>query len=140
MEITSPIHGKFIYEENEIITFEKGIPGFEEFKKYIIKDFLEESPFKLLQSIQDSELGFVIISPFEILNDYEVKISEEVMKNLTIDKEEEVLLYSIVSLNSDMEKITTNLKGPLVININKRLGEQYILDKDKYNIRQRIFK
>lgn len=140
MEIISPIHGKFLYEENEVITFSKGIPGFEEFKKYIIKDFLEDSPFKLLQSIQNLELGFIIISPFEIFNDYEVKISEEIIKNLIINKEEEVLLYSIVSLNSDIEKITANLKGPLVININNNMGEQYILDKDKYNIRERIFK
>ena len=140
MEIISPMHGKFIYEEKEIINFSKGIPGFENFKKYIIKDFLEASPFRLLQSIENSELGFVIISPFEILEDYEIKINEEITKKLNIIKEKEVLLYSIVSLNSDIEKITANLKGPLVININNNMGEQYILDKDKYNIRERIFK
>lgn len=140
MEITSSIHGKFLYEENEIINFPKGIPGFENLKKYIIKDFLEDSPFRLLQSIEDSELGFVIISPFEILEDYEIKISEEITKKLKIVEEKEVLLYSIVSLNSDMKKITANLKGPLVINTKNNMGEQYILDKDIYNIRERIFK
>lgn len=140
MEIISPIHGNFSYEEKEIIIFGKGIPGFESFKKYIIKDFLEDSPFKLLQSIEDGELGFVIISPFEIIKDYEVKISEEIIRKLEINKEEEVLLYAIVSLNSDIEKITANLKGPLVINTNNNMGEQYILDKDIYNIREKIFK
>ena len=71
---------------------------------------------------------------------YEIKINEEITKKLNTIKEKEALLYSIVSLNSDIEKITANLKGPLVININNNMGEQYILDKDKYNIRERIFK
>ena len=66
MELISPIHGKMIYEENEIIYFEKGIPGFDNLKKYIIKEVGNESPFNILQSIEDKELGFIIISPFFI--------------------------------------------------------------------------
>lgn len=38
MEIISPVHGKIIYEENDIIQFVKPIAGFKEYSKYIIKD------------------------------------------------------------------------------------------------------
>lgn len=139
MEIISPVHGKMIYEENEIIYFEKGIPGFDELKKYIIKEVDEESPFKIMQSIEDVELGFIIISPFAVKEDYEIELSNEIIETLNIKNQNEVLLYSIVKLDSKVENITANLKAPLVININEKKGQQYILDKEKYNIREKIF-
>ena len=64
MEIISPIHGKIIYEENEIIRFEKGIPGFQNLKKFVIKEIGEDIPFSVLQSLEDKDIGFLLISPF----------------------------------------------------------------------------
>ncbi|MBU5454616.1 flagellar assembly protein FliW [Caproiciproducens sp. MSJ-32] len=139
MEIISPVHGKMIYEEKEIIYFEKGIPGFDELKKYIIKEVDEESPFKIMQSIENAELGFIIISPFEIKKDYQIKLSNEIIEALNIQNQKDVLLYSIVKLDSKVENITANLKAPLVININSKKGQQYILDKEDYNIREKVF-
>lgn len=139
MEIISPIHGKMIYEENEIISFERGIPGFDYLKKFIIKEVGEDSPFGILQSIEDKDIGFIIISPFMINNSYEIKLNEEILKNLNIEKEEEVVLYSLVTLSEKAENITANLKAPLVINIKSKKGEQYILDKEEYKIKTKVF-
>lgn len=139
MEIISPIHGKMIYEENEIISFERGIPGFDYLRKFIIKEVGEDSPFGILQSIEDKDIGFIIISPFMINNSYEIKLNEEILKNLNIEKEEEVVLYSLVTLSEKAENITANLKAPLVINIKSKKGEQYILDKEEYKIKTKVF-
>lgn len=139
MEIISPIHGKITYEENEIITFEKGIPGFPNLKKYIIREALEDSLFSIIQSVEDKDIGFVLISPFTVKENYEINLNEEIIKNLNIQKEEDVILYSLVTLNENMENITANLKAPLVININNKKGEQYILDKEEYDIKTKVF-
>ncbi len=139
MELISPIHGKITYEKNEIIHFEKGLPGFNGLKKYVIKQVEEESPFSILQSIEDEEIGFIIISPFFIKDNYEVKLSDEIIKNLNLEGPDEALLYSIVTLNSKIEDITANLKAPIVINIKNKKGEQYILDKETYGIKERVF-
>jgi len=139
MELISPIHGKIIYEKNEIIYFEKGLPGFSDLKKYVIKQVEEESPFSILQSIEDKEIGFIIISPFFIKDNYEIEISDEIIKNLKLEGSDEALLYSIVTLNSKIEEITANLKAPLVINIKNKKGEQYILDKEMYGIKEKVF-
>lgn len=140
MEVISPVHGKIQYEENEVINFKKGIPGFENLKKYVIKAVSEDSPFNILQSIEDKNIGFILISPFLIDTSYEIKLSEEIIENLKIEKEEDVCLYSLVTLNEKAENITANLKAPLVININNKNGEQYILDKEKYKIKTKVFK
>lgn len=139
MELISPIHGKIIYEKNEIIHFEKGLPGFSELKKYVIKQVQEESPFSILQSIEDKEIGFIIISPFFIKDNYEIKLSDEIINNLKLENSDEALLYSIVTLNSKIEEITANLRAPLVINIKNKKGEQYILDKEMYGIKEKVF-
>ncbi|MDV4149724.1 flagellar assembly protein FliW [Clostridium sp. AL.422] len=139
MEIISPIHGKIIYEENEIINFNKGIPGFQDLKKFVIKEVGEDSPFSILQSLEDREIGFVLVSPFLVYDDYEINLKDEIINNLGIKSSEEVLLYSLVTLNSTVKEITANLKAPLVINIRNKKGQQYIIDKDTYKIKEKIF-
>ena len=134
MELVSPVHGKIQYEIEEVITFKKGIPGCEEYKTYIVKE-IEESPFKILQCLENEELAFIIISPFDVIEDYEIKLSEELIKNIEIKSPEDVVLYSIVNLSSKVENITTNLRAPLVLNIKQKLGEQLIVDKEDYKIK-----
>lgn len=139
MEILSPVHGKITYDEDEIIIFEKSIPGFNDIKRFILKE-IEGSSFKLLQSIDDVTVGFVVISPFQVEEDYEINLSEEVIKTLEIKEATDVLLYSLVTLNSKVEKITVNLKAPVVINVNNKKAEQFIIDKEKYKIKHPLMK
>lgn len=139
MEILSPVHGKITYDEDEIIIFEKSIPGFNDIKRFILKE-IEGSSFKLLQSIDDVTVGFVVISPFEVEENYEINLSEEVIKTLEIKEATDVLLYSLVTLNSKVEKITVNLKAPVVINVNNKKAEQFIIDKEKYKIKHPLMK
>lgn len=139
MEILSPVHGKITYDEDEIINFEKSIPGFNDVKRFILKE-IEGSSFKLLQSIDDVTVGFVVISPFQVEEDYEINLSEEVIKTLEIKEATDVLLYSLVTLNSKVEKITVNLKAPVVINVNNKKAEQFIIDKAKYKIKHPLMK
>ncbi|MBB6624467.1 flagellar assembly protein FliW [Clostridium gasigenes] len=134
MELISPVHGKIQYKKEEVITFKKGIPGCEEYKNYVIKE-IEESPFKILQSVQNNELAFIIISPFDVVDNYEIKLSEEIIKNIKIENQKDVMLYSIVNVSSKVENITTNLRAPLVLNIKEKFGEQLIVDKDVYKIK-----
>ena len=140
MEIMSPIHGAISYELDEVIKFEKSIPGFEDIYNFIIKDTEEESPFKILQSIDDINIGFVLISPFDVEKEYEIKLTDELIDRLNIKDSTDVVLYSLVTLNSKVENITVNLKDPIVINIKDKKGEQFIVDKEKYKIKHPLMK
>ncbi|MBN1037785.1 flagellar assembly protein FliW [Clostridium botulinum] len=135
MIFVSKVHGNIEYEEKDKITFKKGILGFENLKEYILVDLKECEPFKLLQSLEDEDVGLIVVSPFEFLKNYETKLNTEEIKRLEIRSEEEVALVTTVTLNSDPKKITTNLKAPLIINISNNLGEQIILDNSDYKIK-----
>lgn len=135
MKFISKIHGEIEYEENNIITFKKGLPGLNELKKFVLLDMQGYEPFKLLQSLEDDEIAMIVVSPYEFFKDYEVKLSKETIKNLKIDSQEQVNIITTVTLNSDVKKITTNLQGPIVINTSNNLGEQIIIDNSKYKVK-----
>ena len=140
MEVISPVHGKITYDENEIIKFEKTILGFDKSKRFILKDVNENDFFKILQSVDEPEVAFIVISPFEVENNYEINLNNEVINTLKIKEANNVLLYSLVTLNSKIEDITVNLKAPIVININNKKAQQFIIDKEKYKIKHPLVK
>ncbi|MBC2582578.1 flagellar assembly protein FliW [Clostridium sp. DJ247] len=135
MKLNTKYHGIKEYEEKDIITFNKGIPGFEELKKFILFSVAENEVFNILHSIEDESTGIVVVSPFLTVKDYEFKIDEEKICELEIDSHEDVLVLNTVTLSSKIQDITINLKAPIIINIKKKLGEQIILDNPNYSIK-----
>ena len=124
-----------LYKEEKIIKFYKGMLGFEGLKEFKFFDVEENPNFKLLKSNDEQHIGFVVVSPFDVNENYEVNLKKSTIKALKIEKEEDVLLFTTVTLNKDIKKITTNLRAPIVINIKTLLGEQLILDKEEYKIK-----
>jgi len=140
MELITKYHGVREYNDEDVIVFKKGLPGFKELKNFIIFPLESNEVFSILHSIEDIGVGLVLVSPFTVAADYEIKIPDNYIKELQIAKTEEVLVLTTVTLNSNIENMTTNLKAPIIINIKEKLGEQLILDNDKYKIKQPLFK
>lgn len=140
MELKSKVHGNLNYKNKDVIIFKKGLFGLEEFEKFAIIELDEIKPFKILHSLENEELSLIVVNPFEIEKDYEIKLNGKIIENLKIKKEEDVLLYTVVTLNSNVSKITTNFSAPIVINVNENLGEQIVLDNFKYKIKHPVYK
>lgn len=140
MELCTKYHGVIEYREEEIINFNKGIPGFTGLTKFIIAPIEDNSIFSLLHSVEDLNIGFVTISPFSVIKKYEFNLSEKIVEDLKIESHEDVLVLATVCINSDIKKITANLKAPIIINIKKKIGEQLILDNEKYLVKYPLFK
>ncbi|NMA85629.1 MAG: flagellar assembly protein FliW [Epulopiscium sp.] len=135
MKFQTSHHGIREYDESEVITFKKGLPGFEGLSKFILFPVEENEVFNILHSIEDPEVGLVTISPFSIDKEYEIELKDGLIKRLKIEKPDDVLIQTTVTLNSKLENITVNMKAPIVINISTKSGEQIILDNDKYLIK-----
>ncbi|WP_294153750.1 flagellar assembly protein FliW [uncultured Clostridium sp.] len=140
MELISKVHGKIHYDEKDIIAFKKGIPGFENLKKFIIVNQEGYEPFKLLHSIEDNDIALVVTSPYEFYKDYEINLNNDIIEHLKIKDPSEVLIIVTVTLNSNVKHITMNLQGPIVINTSNNLGEQIILDDSKYKVKTPLMK
>lgn len=131
--------GEIEIEENNVLKFDNGLPGFEPCKKYILlKNGDEASPFKWLQCVDHPELAFAVADPFPIVRDYDFELDDECAKSLGIEKSEDVAVYVIVVVPEDYKKMSMNLKAPLIINSRNNKGAQIILDTGKYTVRHYI--
>lgn len=140
MKIQTTNFGEIQIDEDKIIRFPEGIPGFEDEKEFfIILNEDKDNPFHWLQSFNKPDLSFVIINPFDIFEDYDILLPETAKSKLQIKSEEDVAIYTIVVMPEDITKTTTNLLGPLVINTREKLGKQVILEEDKYQTKHLIF-
>lgn len=141
MIVNASSFGEIEINEEDILTFPEGIPGFEDSKRYIIiNNPDEENPFDWLQSVDNGDLAFVIINPFFIKPDYDIVIPQSALEKLKIKDESDVALYSIVVVSEKIEDMTVNLTGPIVINIKEKLAKQVILEDKRYTTKHYIFK
>lgn len=141
MKLHTKNFGEIEIDEQKIIRFPEGILGFEEERQFvIINNQDEENPFHWLQSVTNPNLTFVIINPFFAYPNYDIIIPETAQEKLKIKDEKDVMVYSIVVVPEDMGKMTANLLGPIIINVNEKLGKQVILDDNRYTTKHYIFK
>lgn len=140
MEINTKAYGLVEVGEENIITFEKGIIGFEEKQKYVLLGNPEKEDFLIwLQSVDDEKLAFIIIPPHFVKADYKPIIPSEELEDLEIKDNEDLLFYTIVVIPEDIKKMRTNLKAPLIINTKNNKAKQLILNDDRYQVKEWIF-
>ena len=120
------------------ILFEKGIPGFEDYKYFNVNVIKDNEKFYSIVSKEDDNIGFISISPFDIKKDYEIDLDDEFVKELDIESEKDVLVLCLITLGKTLKDSTANLKAPIIINIKNNRGRQLILQDDKYKIKESL--
>jgi flagellar assembly factor FliW len=138
------IHTKFLgkveIQEQAVIHFESGLPGFQELRGFVLLPVEEGPGLYYLQSVEEPPVCFITASPFLIMEDYEMDISEETVEALAIEKQEEVSLYVVLTIPEDIKDMTANLLAPIVINRVNNKAAQEILNHDKYHIKHKVFR
>ena len=140
MLINTRDYGTVEINDNSIIRFEDGIIGFEKYHDYIlIDDAAEQSPFRCLQSVEDSELAFILLDPFGVKPDYQIEVDDAQAGLICADDAHDLTIFAIVVVPEDIKRMSVNLKAPLIINADLRKGMQYITDRVDYSIRHYVF-
>ncbi len=139
MKIISSRFGEIEINEDLIIEFPEGILGFQAFKKFIILTKDENQLFWFLHSVENSDLMFIITNPYFILSDYTFDMSEEDCKTLLLDgnNSKELSIFTITKVDNK-KNFFINLKAPLCINFNKKIGKQIILYNYNYSHQYKI--
>jgi flagellar assembly factor FliW len=139
IEITTKTMGKISVSEKNFIDIPEGLFGFEEYKKYTMVNS-EYEPFLWLQSVENQNLAFLIIDPFLICSDYETDIDDDLLSKIGIEKPEDIIVMTIVTVPQDGSSITANFQGPLIINKNNKKCMQVILSDNKWSTKVDIMK
>jgi len=122
-------------DEGILLTFPKGLLGFPQLKAFRLFEPHDGYPLKFLQAVEDPEVSFTCIDPASVKKDYEVPLGTEEAEALALESPEDALVLTLVVVPEDPRHMTTNLAGPLVININTRMGYQIVLNSEKYPLR-----
>lgn len=138
MKINTARFGELEVNEKEIIHFEDGLFGFEDLKKYVIFQMEDDNPLVWMQAIEDGDLAFILIRPFEFRPNYSLKLSDKDVEDIKLESPDDSDIFAIVVLPEDSSKMTANLQGPLVINRVKKLGKQVISTNPKHKLKHYI--
>jgi len=125
-------------EQEKIIHFETGLPGFAKETKFVVLDLPGNDLLQILQSIQTTHLAFIVTNPHYFYKDYEFKLDEHVIEALEITSEQEVVILSIMTIRDPFHLSTINLQAPLIINQTNKRAKQYILSNEKYPVKAKI--
>lgn len=141
MNMETTRFGKIEYNQEEVISFNNGIPGVHDYKKYILlpMDSEQETPFYFLQSVEEGSLSFLMLDTLTFYPDYQFELKDAEIEALEIEKPEDVLVLTMITAKGSLKEATTNLKAPIVINHKQKLAKQIVLEKEQYLIKQPLF-
>ena len=133
-------YGTIEYEESDIIHFPDGLFGFNELKDYIplVLDENEDNTILLLQSLENTDIAFAVVNPFSLDPDYNPVLSPEELSYLNVKSENDLSYYVVCVLHSNYLDNTVNMKAPIVINPDKRVAMQVILNQSEYDFRHKL--
>lgn len=117
------------------VTFPKGLLGFEQLTTFLLFEPKDGYPLKFLQSTENPDVSFICIDPVTVKRDYQVPLTPEEAEALGLEAPEEALILTLVVVPEDPQHMTTNLAGPIIINVRTRMGRQIILSSETYPLR-----
>ena len=142
MRVQTKFFGEVELDDNKILEFPNGIIGFEDFKKFaIIYDVADDRETKIswLQSLEEPVLALPVVDPLAIVPDYAPMIEDELLKPLGNPADEDLLFLLVMTVPSDMKKVTANMKAPVIINTKTCIGVQLIVDNADYPVKYNVY-
>ena len=124
--------GAIAVEKKNLIHFNGGLYGFEEYTDFALFDIKDCPPFRSMLSVQEGGPDFVVVEPVLIFSDYTPLVSIKSLNEYDLGKPLELVVLSIVTLAENPEDITVNLRGPIFLNHATRCAKQVILPDDTY--------
>jgi flagellar assembly factor FliW len=131
MKIATSRFGDIEFRDEAILTIPSGIIGFQHSTRYVILDHDREAPFKWLQSLDDPGLAFVIMDPVLFKPDYKPAFEPSDLAELGHPPEGDRIVFVLMTVPAgDPDRITANLRAPVIVNEPTRVGRQIVLRED----------
>lgn len=140
MNITTKLFGEICVDESKLITFVNGIIGFPDLKDFLlIHDSDGNGNVRWMQSVQEPAFAMPVIDPLSVRADYNPSIEDELLKPLGGITPENMLVLVTITVPREIEKMSVNLKAPIVINGDNLKASQIIVEEDEYEVKFPIY-
>jgi flagellar assembly factor FliW len=129
MLITTTRFGRVTVKPEEVVTFPAGLIGYEACRRWLLLADAELDHVGWLQSITTPEVAMAVISPRRFLPGYEVHVNRSQLAPLEISSTDHAFVLNVLAINEG--RLTVNLRAPLIINLDRRVGRQVITSDDQ---------
>ncbi len=124
MKIHTTRFGSIEIEPDDILFFRNGLLGFEDCRHWVLLADVDNSAVAWLQSMQHADIAMPVVSPRRFVSDYQVRLEPTDVDVLQLSSVEQAYVLGVVSRDDDV--LTLNLRAPLVINLDRRIGCQVV--------------
>lgn len=140
MTIETRLFGTVTIEDEKLIVFPDGIIGFPYMKKFVLirDEENEEAAIMWLQSMEEPQFAMPVVEPHLVVKGYNPVVDDEHLLPLGGLKEENTYSLVTITVPAKIEKMTANLKAPIVINMENNRAVQLIVE-DEYELKHPIY-
>jgi len=142
MNINTRIFGEIEIADEKIITFEKGIIGFPEMRRFALlhnEEKGKDAGIRFLQSIDEPGFAMPVMDPLVVKEDYNPEVNDELLEAAGELTPDNMLVLVTVTVPSDITNMTVNLRGPIIINAEEKKACQIIVDGEEYPVKYPIY-
>jgi len=132
--------GEIEIDQTRSLRFPEGILGFPGQKEYVILEHKPGSPFCWLQSTEIPDLAFVMVDPLIVKGDFLEGLSPSDRRLFETDDGAQKAVFALVTIPpGKVDRMTVNLLGPVLIDLETRTARQVILANAGYSHRNPFF-
>ena len=117
--------GERVVDMDKVLYFPRGLIGLEKYREFILLQIKDDSPFLVLQSLDNPRVGLLVADPFSFTKEYEITIGEAEQRILKLSSvRQAAVLVTVTIPPGQPEQTALNLTGPILVNHTARLGMQ----------------
>jgi flagellar assembly factor FliW len=130
-EFSTKYFDRIRYEEQSVICFPSGLPGFDRERKFLLIEQPINKPLVFLQSLSRGEICFPTLPVLAIDPDFRLRVSPEDLRTLGLPENQkprigqDLVCLAIISLGENRPP-TANLLSPVIINLKTNTAVQTI--------------
>jgi flagellar assembly factor FliW len=129
MQIHTTRFGVIHVETDDLLTFPDGLPGLEDCCQWALLTDSQNAILAWLQNLEHPEVALAVTSPRRFIPHYKARVARKNLEGLDLSNPAKAEILVIIGKSN--EAWTLNLKAPLVINPDKRLGRQVVSEGDE---------
>lgn len=141
MKANTRLFGEIDINDDKIIRFHEGIIGYPALQHFALIHDMEKKKkdrIKWLQSMDDPNFALPVINPLDIVPEYSPTVNKEYLNLLGTMSVESTFILVTITVPTEIEKMSVNLKAPFIINMDNLKGKQVIIEDD-YPIKYMIY-
>jgi flagellar assembly factor FliW len=133
--VPSSRFGDVEISSDDVLTFVDGLIGMEQCRRWVILADAQNSALGWMQSLDRADVALAVVNPRRFVPGYQIRVARRDLLPLGLAAPNDAQVLAIVSQSGGGPCL--NLKAPLVIHLEQRVGRQ-IIARDDHSIQHRL--